>query len=156
MCRSVEGLSIEFQMLNLLGFACYSAYNVALFCIPAVQHEYTAAYSQNIPVGPEDVAFSVHAAIITLATLIQCMVYDRGGQRFFSPVDTFAVVAGALVLAACPVVAIAEGQSQKGLLTWLNLLLLLSLIKLAVSLVKYIPQVCLSYVPAPLSLAQSQ
>lgn len=138
----MEGLSIDFQMLNLLGFACYSAYNVALYAIPAVQHEYTTAYSHNIPLGLEDVAFSVHAAIISLATLVQCVVYERGGQRFLSPIGIIVVVTGALVLASFPVIAIAEGsRTPHNSLTWLNLLMVLSLVKLAVSLVKYIPQV---------------
>ena len=132
-------------MLNMLGFACYSAYNVALFCVPAVRHEYEQTYSANIPVGLEDVAFSVHAALITAATLAQCMLYERGDQPLFSWVGRTAVGVGALALCSCAVVGWAEAQAggAPGRLTWLNLLLLLSVIKLAVTLTKYIPQVCM-------------
>ena len=146
--RSVAGLSIEFQMLNLLGFLCYSAYNVALFCIPSVQAEYHQAYSKNIPVGLEDVAFSVHAALITAATLTQCVVYDRGDQRFFTVIGICATAAGIAGLAGFGAVGVAEhvrhaeGASlSDSSITWLNLLMLLSTLKLLVSLVKYIPQV---------------
>ena len=59
-CRSVEGLSIEFQMLNLLGFLCYSAYNVALFYIPAVQREYAAQYRCRSSIHPR---FACSAAL---------------------------------------------------------------------------------------------
>lgn len=128
-------------MLNMLGFACYSAYNVALFCVPAVQHEYVHAYSKNIPVGLEDVAFSVHAALITAATLAQCVFYDRGGQPLFSWVGRTAAGVGAAALAGCAVVGWAEASGTPGRLSWLNLLLLLSAIKLVVTLTKYIPQV---------------
>jgi cystinosin len=143
--RSVEGLSIEFQMLNLLGFACYSAYNLALFCIPSVQAQYRHAYSSRIPVGLEDVAFAVHAMLITALTLTQCVLFERGGQRFFTPIGSTASAVGAAALLSFAIVGAAEhsgaGQLGGAWLTWLNLLLLLSTIKLVVSLVKYIPQV---------------
>lgn len=128
-------------MLNMLGFACYSAYNVALFCVPAVQHEYVHAYSKNIPVGLEDVAFSVHAALITAATLAQCVCYDRGGQPLFSWVGRTAAGIGAAALAGCALVGWAEASGTPGRFSWLNFLLLLSAIKLVVTLTKYIPQV---------------
>jgi cystinosin len=101
-------------------------------------------YSKNIPVGIEDVIFSVHAVIITTATLAQCVVYERGGQRFFTALGTGAVVAAGGVAACFLVVATAEQGTMLSLapwLTWLNLLMLLSSIKLVVSLIKYIPQV---------------
>lgn len=50
-CRSVSGLSLDFQLLNMLGFACYAAYNVSLFCVPSIREEYQQLYSGNIPVG---------------------------------------------------------------------------------------------------------
>lgn len=134
-------------MLNLLGFACYSAYNLSLFFVPPVQAEYRRKYSANIPVGLEDVAFSVHAALITAATLYQCIIFERGSQRFFTVIGSLATGTGVLAAAGFAVVGVADascGSSDPNgaWLTWLNLLMLLSTIKLAVSLVKYVPQVC--------------
>jgi cystinosin len=134
-------------MLNLLGFACYSSYNVALAYVPAVRTQYREAYSDTIPVGLEDVIFAVHALIATSITLTQCIVYDRGEQTFWTPVGKGAMVLGGLCALAVAVVA-AMQSSVKGehgewthTLNWVNLLLALSVCKLAVSLVKYIPQV---------------
>lgn len=107
-----------------------------------MQQQYHAAFGPKLPVGLEDILFSVHAFIITALTLIQCAVYERGEQRF----DTFnsrlaAAVAGAAA-AASAVVAVSESQEKPfAHLTWLNLLLVLSAVKLAISLIKYIPQV---------------
>ena len=145
----MEGLSIDFQMLNFLGFMCYSAYNLALFCIPAVQQEYRHAYSANIPVGLEDVVFAVHAAAITAATLVQCVIFDRGQQRFFTAIGAGAAATGVVAVLGFGIVGLVEHEARTGgsaagagtWLTWLNLLLALSTIKLIVSLVKYIPQV---------------
>lgn len=69
-CRSVTGLSIDFQMMNLLGFVCYTVYNTALYFSPVVRTQYMAAHSANIPVGLNDVVFSVHAMLITGTLLI--------------------------------------------------------------------------------------
>ena len=43
--RSVSGLSLDFQLLNFLGFACYTAYNVCLFYVPSIREEYQQLYS---------------------------------------------------------------------------------------------------------------
>lgn len=141
--RSVRGLSLDFQLLNMLGFACYAAYNVSLFCVPSIRAEYQQLYSSNIPVGLEDVVFSVHAVFITSLTLLQCMIYDRGGQRFGSALGKTAggtVVAIAIAAVIVSVAEYTDHLSGYGI-TWIRFLLALSFIKLIVSLVKYIPQV---------------
>lgn len=134
---------MDFQLLNMLGFACYAAYNVSLFCVPSIRAEYQQLYSSNIPVGLEDVVFSVHAVFITSLTLLQCMIYDRGGQRFGSALGKTAggtVVAIAIAAVIVSVAEYTDHLSGYGI-TWIRFLLALSFIKLIVSLVKYIPQV---------------
>lgn len=140
--RSVEGLSIDFQLLNLLGFLCYSAYNLALFTSAEVQQQYREAYSDNIPVGLEDVLFSVHAAAITAVTLGQCIAYRTPDTRFFTAVGK--LCAGAAAAATGAAVFVALGGAELQWATWMNLLLGLSFVKLLVSLTKYIPQVVLN------------
>lgn len=142
-CRSVVGLSIDFQVLNLLGFACYAAYNVALFFVPVVQKQYKDAFqSQHIPVGLEDVLFSVHAFVITALTLIQCCVYERGNQRFNTIYGQLSAVVAIVAVAGFGLVALLQSQSHPvAHLTWIHFLLALSSVKLVVSLIKYIPQV---------------
>lgn len=142
LCRSVVGLSIDFQILNLLGFFCYATYNVALFGIPAVQEQYQAAFGKNIPVGLEDVLFSVHAFAITALTLIQCVVYERGEQRFDTLNGWISVAVSAVAVIMFGLVTISQSQDHRiPQLTWINLLLALSAVKLVISLIKYIPQV---------------
>lgn len=140
-------MSIDFQVLNLLGFFCYATYNVALFFSPTVQQQYHDAFgvSSEIPVGLEDVLFSVHAFVITAMTLIQCAVYERGEQRFDTLNGQIAAGVAGTAAVACAIVAVSQSH-QKPIpnLTWMNLLLALSAVKLAVSLIKYIPQVCLA------------
>merc|ERR1719382_998535 len=38
--RSVEGMSFDFQALNAVGYACYSAFNGALYLSSQVQRQY--------------------------------------------------------------------------------------------------------------------
>jgi hypothetical protein len=142
-CRDVSGLSVQFQVLNLLGFGCYAAYNVALFYVPFIRHEYRQMYGENIPVGFEDVVFAVHAMLITALTLIQCIIYDRGGQKICNWLGKTAGGTTILILIATIGVAAVDNSSESGArLTWITLILSLSAVKLVVSLVKYIPQVC--------------
>eukprot|EP00892_Ulva_mutabilis_P007144 jgi/Ulvmu1/4801/UM020_0086.1 len=143
--RSVIGLSIDFQVLNLLGFFCYATYNVALFFSPVVQQQYHDAFGPEIPVGLEDVIFSVHAVVITALTLIQCAVYERGEQKFDTLNGRLAAgVAGASAALCCAVAASQSLAEPIPHFTWINLLLALSTVKLVVSLIKYIPQVFLN------------
>lgn len=114
-------------------------------------------------VHANDVFFALHAFIVTFLTLIQCAVYDRGGQRISWPAALGAGGAAAAILAYLGAVVGAAAQGGHGIatvgvaaapsepdlpcgdiLSWLSFLYFLSYIKLAVSLVKYIPQVLLS------------
>ncbi|KAI3430823.1 hypothetical protein D9Q98_009234 [Chlorella vulgaris] len=163
--KSVVGLSLDFQLLNLLGFGCYAVYNAALFWDPLVRREYACLNGGSMPaVHANDVFFALHAFIVTFLTLIQCAVYDRGGQRISWPAALGAGGAAAAILAYLGAVVGAAAQGGHGIatvgvaaapsepdlpcgdiLSWLSFLYFLSYIKLAVSLVKYIPQVWLNY-----------
>ena len=43
--KSVEGLSFDFLSLNLLGFACYSAYNLGYAYNPGIRDAYRKAHN---------------------------------------------------------------------------------------------------------------
>lgn len=48
----------------------------------AVQAEYKDRYPTGTnPVHSNDVFFAVHAVFITLVTIGQCIIYERGGQK---------------------------------------------------------------------------
>lgn len=158
--KSVVGLSLDFQLLNMLGFTCYAIYNSALYWSPAVRAEYARHHDGDTPaVHRNDVFFSLHAAAITAVTLVQCFVHDRGEQRVSraamvgvaGTAAAGAAYAAAVLLAPglappCPGGLLGLGGCDpKGLLTWLSWLYFLSFVKLAISLVKYIPQVMLNW-----------
>lgn len=100
--------------------------------------------------------FALHAAVVTAVTLVQCMLYDRGGQKvsWLAALGTGGALAAIAAYLAAVVGAAAQGGGGGSgggalgravpcgnILSWLSFLYFLSYIKLAVSLVKYIPQV---------------
>jgi hypothetical protein len=52
----------------------------ALFWSDAVQEEYAARHGHRSDVQFNDVCFALHAMALTLVTVLQCFVYQRGGQ----------------------------------------------------------------------------
>lgn len=107
-----------------------------------MQDEYKQAFGENIPVGVEDVLFAVHAFFITALTLTQCVVYERGEQKLDTMNGRVAVAVSGVAVIMFGVVAISESQNHLiRHLSWINLLLALSAVKLVISLIKYIPQV---------------
>lgn len=153
--KSVVGLSLDFQLLNLLGFACYAIYNCALYYSPVVRRQYAALhYGQPPAVHSNDVFFAIHALLATLATLWQCVAYERGGARparasvVVCVVVTFAAAAWGAAIALLPTVdpdpCSRDACPPESLLTWLTWLYFLSLVKLSITLTKYVPQVVLN------------
>ena len=139
--RSVVGLSLDFQITNMLGFMCYAAYNAALFWSGEVRKEYARAHSGRMPaVHANDVFFSLHAAFITMLILVQCILYERQGHKpskaSIFGVSTVVVVslAWCMMILASRIAGIALWPVNS--LPWLPLLYFFSLIKLGVSIVK--------------------
>lgn len=75
--KSVVGLNFDFLTLNILGFACYSVYNLAMLFSNQIREEY---YTRNaytrVPVEYNDLFFALHATLITLVTIVQCFIYE--------------------------------------------------------------------------------
>ena len=200
--RSVVGYSFDYVALNLLGYACYSVFNLALFYSSAARAAYAQAHGGEMPaVRSNDVFFALHALALTLVLIFQIVFcYERGGQRVSRPC-LLALAAAALVLPSLAALAAwhpaglcgitdaiarrtGSGVAQSSLAqsslaqsslaqpslaqpslaqpparppptppsspplpalcTWLSLLYTISYVKLAVTLVKYIPQVVLN------------
>lgn len=75
--RTTVGFSIDFALLNILGMTSYAIHNLALFFSPVVRDQYARRYPRNpVPtVQPNDIAYAVHGAIITV--LIYSQFYPR-------------------------------------------------------------------------------
>ncbi len=140
--KSTQGLSPDFCALNVLGFACYTAYNVSLFFSKDLQRVYEQRHhGANITIQTNDVAFAVHALLLSTCTLIQVGYYDGfRRQRPSKLVRYFFLGIGVTVGLAAPL-SIALWHWA----TWLDYLYLLSYVKILISIFKYIPQVVLNY-----------
>lgn len=142
--RSVVGLSFDFVVLNFLGFSCLTAVSTAFLFSEEIRDEYRRRNGGNDPlVDPNDLVFAVHALLLTFVALVQIALFDRGDQRVSAFAWSFLGVALTLIGGATMLV----GLPQKPLdmnLAWLDVIYLLSYIKLAVTTVKYVPQVFLN------------
>ena len=159
--KSVEGLSFDYVALNLLGFSCYAAFNCALRWVPEVKTEYAASHHDEASaVKTNDVFFALHAVALTAVNMVQIRCYERGGQRFSAACKTALVLVVAAAAAVATAVALrAQGCAwlnralalefssahEEGTCSALTLLYLLSYVKLAVTLTKYIPQLLLNW-----------
>eukprot|EP01024_Parvocaulis_polyphysoides_P001439 TRINITY_DN10383_c1_g1_i1.p1 TRINITY_DN10383_c1_g1~~TRINITY_DN10383_c1_g1_i1.p1 ORF type:complete len:378 (-),score=46.01 TRINITY_DN10383_c1_g1_i1:246-1280(-) len=150
MRKSVVGLSLDFQLLNLLGFACYSCFNCVLFWDVNVQKYYLKTHpGKSIAVQINDIFFALHAFAICVVIIIQCLIYERGNQKFSNVAigATGIVVFGASIWTIV-VFLISKSQNSDNFFSAEQILILLyvlSSVKLIVSLIKYIPQVWLNY-----------
>eukprot|EP00164_Ancoracysta_twista_P002410 GFYU01003192.1.p1 GENE.GFYU01003192.1~~GFYU01003192.1.p1 ORF type:complete len:284 (-),score=42.91 GFYU01003192.1:21-845(-) len=65
--KSVVGLSFDFMSFSFTGNLCYAVFNVVLFC-------------KDCPEKMNDVISSIHAVFLSSTLVIQCMMYEKGGQ----------------------------------------------------------------------------
>ena len=74
---STVGLSSDFCVLNVFGFGCYTAYNASFFWSDTVRGYYKKRYGPEaeITVQSNDVAFAIHAFILSFITLCQIIYY---------------------------------------------------------------------------------
>ena len=170
--QSTVGLSPDFVVLNVIGFACYTAYNASLYWSSSIQQLYKERYGPDaeIMVQSNDVAFAIHALVLSVLTLCQILYYHKRNPgaaetagndtnsttRFSKPI--VAVIHGiAIICVGFLLLVVVEnhtrgkdkhgyGQDYNSVLkfNWLDFLYLLSYIKIFISLIKYIPQVILN------------
>ncbi|KAG0014677.1 hypothetical protein BGZ81_000317 [Podila clonocystis] len=139
--KSVQGLSMDFIHLNVLGFFCYAIFNLAFFFSSEIQEEYRRRNDgQENLVRANDVFFAVHALILSSFTLVQTYIYKRDeSQRVSIPSKLF--ILGAIG----GTVSIVGLTGWSKLIEWIDILYYLSYIKLAISFIKYCPQVYINY-----------
>ncbi|XP_077574122.1 cystinosin isoform X1 [Stigmatopora nigra] len=139
-CRkSVVGLNFDFLALNLTGFLAYSVFNVGLFWVSSIKEEYLRRHPSGInPVKANDVFFSLHALLLCVVYVGQAAVYERGGQKV-SWTARLLLLIGWSFASVTLLLAILKH------IDWLDYLYYFSYIKLAVTLVKYVPQAFMNY-----------
>ncbi|KAJ0393367.1 hypothetical protein ATCC90586_008642 [Pythium insidiosum] len=143
--KSVVGLSLDYTVLNMLGFTCYSIFNCAFYYSESVQQQYMRRHGGNRnAVEPNDVFFSLHAAVLVAVSLFQCSIYPRGDQRVSKATIVWSIGTAILALLFTAAIVV-TGNNETSLLNTLNLLYLLSYVKLMTTLFKCIPQIVLNY-----------
>ena len=110
-------------------------------------------YCNLSPPQINDVIFSLHAVFACVVTIAQCLVYDRGDQTvrsgelidlinlkhiFNQQVSRYCK--GFIGIAAV-LLAVFVGLSVGAVVTWLTFVYVCSYVKLAITLIKYVPQV---------------
>ncbi|KAG8384912.1 hypothetical protein BUALT_Bualt04G0167500 [Buddleja alternifolia] len=137
--HSVVGLNFDFVVLNLTKHSSYLIYNASLFFSSTVQRQYREKFGLNemIPVAANDVAFSIHAVLLTTFTLFQIAIYDRGNQKV-SKASLGIVSVAWLSIAVCVVVAIPRHS-------WFWLISCFNTVQAVMTIIKYIPQVSIFF-----------
>lgn len=147
--KTTSGLSPEFSILNVVGFGCYSIYVGCFFFSPTIRNEYASRFGGDgdNAVQSNDVAFAFHALLLSTVQVCQIIYYDHWGDHggaFKFPLATWAkyfLIGSAIV---CVSYAVLVATGFHGIL-WLDYLYMLSIIKLVITFIKYIPQLILNY-----------
>ncbi|KAI5814058.1 PQ loop repeat-domain-containing protein [Pyronema omphalodes] len=141
--KSVTGLAVDYFVMNVFGFACYTVSCLLFLFSPVVRDEYARRHP-NAPeptVRGNDLAFAAHALLISIATLCQFYFFNytrNVSQRLSWPM-------AAILLGSLTTVAISCTLVNGANWTWLDVVYTLTTIKLLLSLLKYLPQAYLNY-----------
>ncbi|EAT42338.1 AAEL006113-PB [Aedes aegypti] len=137
--KSVVGLSFDFLAMNLLGHTLYAIFNCSLYWNDHIEQEYFNRNPRGLnPVIANDVAFSLHASLATFLTVVQCFLYERGEQRVSYTAQGILGVFATIIVVSGILVGTETWH-------WLDFLYALSYIKLAITLIKYVPQAVLNF-----------
>mmetsp|Transcript_26319 Transcript_26319/g.58492 ORF Transcript_26319/g.58492 Transcript_26319/m.58492 type:complete len:411 (+) Transcript_26319:163-1395(+) len=141
--KSTTGLSNDFGVLNVAGFACYATYTLCMYWSPSIQRQYRERYGDDaeITVQSNDVAFALHALLLCVVQVTQIWWY---GGFDAQPLSLPVKLGVASLFVVCVVYASLVVEHVHGL-EWLDYLYMLSFVKVVISLVKYMPQVVLNY-----------
>ncbi|XP_021775112.1 cystinosin homolog [Chenopodium quinoa] len=137
--KSVVGLNFDFVVLNLTKHSTYLTYNATLYFSSVVQNQYRDKYGRDemIPVAANDVAFSIHAVLLTAFTLFQIFIYERGIQKV-SKISFALVIAAWGTAAVCVFIALPSHS-------WLWLITVFNTIQVTMTVIKYIPQAFMNF-----------
>ncbi|KAJ6438614.1 cystinosin [Purpureocillium lavendulum] len=156
--RSTSGTTVDFPLLNVLGFAAYLASNLAFYYSPLVRAQYAARHPGLAPtVQFNDITFALHALVLSALTVSQYL-FARPLWRFASrpavgarpsrgvlgiTAGSFCAVAFTYSLAArARAAAAASNKPVDPAADWceLDVVYAVGYVKLLVTLVKYTPQ----------------
>ncbi|KFB42341.1 AGAP001628-PA-like protein [Anopheles sinensis] len=137
--KSVVGLSFDFLYINIVGHVCYAVFNAFLYWNSHVENEYYRRHPFGLnPVIGNDIGFAMHAVFGTGFTILQCRMYDTGGNSVSTP-------AKAIISVYMMIITITFSAAALRLMHWLDFLYIMSYIKLSTTMIKYFPQAYMNY-----------
>ncbi|KAJ5106174.1 hypothetical protein N7456_002849 [Penicillium angulare] len=151
---STAGLSIDFPTINTLGFLCYTIYTASFLYSPVIRSQYAARHplSEEPTVRFNDLAFAVHAVILSLITYSQFwpMIWGLQVSRFQRISKPIAGLFWGSILAPLIVIWVVLSQSPDGgydpsTWAWIDVIYAFSYIKVVITIFKYVPQAWLNY-----------
>lgn len=140
--KSTIGLSNDFAILNFMGWSYYSAYLVSMYSNKEIQSLYAERFRNESTVQSNDVAFSVHAMILSFIYLVQIAYYGETHSLPLKPA-TWWLVLGMVIPSALVPILIRCGYLDDA--AWLDYFYALSFFKICCTLTKYSKQVVLNW-----------
>lgn len=137
--KSVVGLSFDYLGLNLIGYLSFGVFISGLYFVPDLQQEYFERYPRGlIPVKENDVVYNLHGTMAIIFTIFQCVIYERGTQIISTTAKILISALGGFYVICCILLSL-------HILQWLNFVYYCSYVKLAITILKYIPQAYMNY-----------
>ncbi|KAI1503590.1 cystinosin [Biscogniauxia marginata] len=146
--KSTAGTTVDFPFVNILGFVAYFVYTSAFYWSPVIRHQYALRHNGHSPtVALNDVAFAAHAVIITAILNTQYFLPSLWGFERApgaKPSRLMAgVFAGSLTAVAIIIFVVASeppDADPKSAWAWLDVIYVISYVKVFLTVVKYAPQ----------------
>ncbi|KAK4154609.1 hypothetical protein C8A00DRAFT_14299 [Chaetomidium leptoderma] len=154
--KSTSGTTVDFPLINSLGFAAYLVSNTAFYYSPLIRAQYAARYKGLTPtVQFNDITFAAHGFLLSIITTSQYLYPRAWGftpsmgnkpSRFILGIFVGCVVGVAAILFI--VLGSPERDSTHDAVSswvWLDAIYAISYVKLIITLIKYTPQVIVNY-----------
>jgi len=147
--QTTIGLSLDFEVLNAVGFCCFSIYAYMFLYDGTLRSEYQDRNGGVAPdkVSLQDLLFGLHAVVLTVITILQVVYYDGRKQRMSRGIVLIlSAMVGSIIIYLIVVAANYDddGNHHSGR-QWLDWVYFLSYIKMSISLMKGIPQAYLNF-----------
>ncbi|KAF5303847.1 hypothetical protein FQR65_LT08104 [Abscondita terminalis] len=137
--QCVIGLHFDYWALDIVGYLSFGAFIHGMYFVKSIQKLYFERYPRGlIPVKTNDVVYNLHGTFAIIVTIIQCFIYEKGGQTISK---TARVILGLVTVFFIISFALLGVQ----VLPLLDFLYYCSYIKLVITILKYIPQAYMNY-----------
>ncbi|KAJ4010245.1 hypothetical protein NW752_004918 [Fusarium irregulare] len=150
--RSTTGTTVDFPLINVLGFAAYFSSNVAFYYSPEIRAQYAARHKGlESTVQFNDITFALHALVLSIITTSQYLSPALWGfapnhgnrpSRFI-----LGVAAGCIAGVLCTWIIVSASPGNDAVYDWvaLDIVYAVGYVKLIITLIKYTPQIIANY-----------